>query len=120
MRRDDRDYLRDILRAARLIQDFVRETDWNEFATDLKTQSAVARQIEVVGEAAKRVSAAFRTAHPEVPWRKMAGMRDLLIHAYHSVEEDLVWNAATISVPELISLLEPLVLHDDVRDAGAG
>ena len=72
-------------------------------------ESAVARQLEIVGEAAKNLSPEFRAAHPEIPWRAMAGMRDVLIHAYRTVDRDAVWSAVTVSVPALIAALEPLV-----------
>jgi uncharacterized protein with HEPN domain len=72
-------------------------------------QSAVIRQLEIVGEATKRLSEPFRTNHPDIPWQKMAGMRDILIHAYDAVDLDEVWNASTRSIPQLIERLEPLV-----------
>jgi uncharacterized protein with HEPN domain len=58
-------------------------------------QSAIIRQLEIIGEATKHLSAAFRGNHPDIPWQKMAGMRDILIHAYDAVDLDEVWNAAT-------------------------
>lgn len=62
-----------------------------------------------MGEAAKNVSAEFRAAHPEIPWKAMAGMRDVLIHAYRTVDRDAVWSAVMVSVPALIASLEPLI-----------
>lgn len=78
-------------------------------------QSAVARQLEIIGEATKRLSEEFRGAHPEVPWRHMAGMRDVLIHAYDHVDMDEVWVAATESLPKLIAEIAPLVPPDRER-----
>jgi uncharacterized protein with HEPN domain len=85
MTRDDAAIL-DILKAARLAQRFVAGMDRDSFLADEKTQSAVVHQLLVIGEAAKRVSDAIRTAHPSVPWASMAGMRDKLIHAYDDVD----------------------------------
>jgi uncharacterized protein with HEPN domain len=76
---------------------------------DRKTQSAVLHQILILGEAAKRVSKAYRDQHPEIPWRQMAGMRDVLIHAYESVDVDEVWNTVNEEVPELLRKIEPLI-----------
>ena len=121
MHQRDRSYLIDILIAARLIREFVAGMDSDGFQLDLKTQSAVMRQLEVMGEAAKQVSGDFRTGHPQIPWRKIAGMRDVLIHGYRGVRPADVWNAATISVPALISDLEPLLPEaEDESDEGSG
>lgn len=106
---DDRGYLLDILECARRTEDFVRGVGREEFTGDAMRRAAVIRQLEVIGEAAKQVSPGFRAHHPEIPWRKMTGMRDMLIHAYRSVDEEIVWNAATVSVPALIAALEPLL-----------
>lgn len=102
-------YLIDILEAARLVQKFLSDIDKKAFEVDLMRQSAVIRQMEVVGEATKRLSEAFKANHPELPWRNMAGMRDILIHAYDHVDIEEVWNAAKVSIPDLIKKIEPLV-----------
>ena len=67
------------------------------------------RQLEIIGEATKRLREAFRASHPTIPWRQMAGMRDILIHNYDDVDLDEVWNVATIYIPELIQQIEPFV-----------
>lgn len=102
-------YLLDILEAARLVRTFVEDIDEDMFEQDLMRQSAVMRQIEVMGEATKRLSEEFRTNHPTIPWRSIAGMRDILIHAYDHVDLNEVWNAATVAVPALILQIEPLI-----------
>jgi uncharacterized protein with HEPN domain len=66
-------------------------------------------QLLVIGEAVKRLSPAFRAAHPEVPWRLIAGTRDKLIHFYEGVDLDQVWGMVTADLPELIRWIEPLV-----------
>ncbi len=76
-------------------------------------RSAVLQKLSVIGEAAARVSEETRTAHPEVPWNQARGMRNLLIHAYFSVDWDVVWTTATDSVPRLAGqIAEILVLED--------
>jgi uncharacterized protein with HEPN domain len=109
MSRHDLSYLTDILQAARLIEIFIQGVDKQEFYQDLMRQSAVIRQIEIIGEATKRLSDIFRNNHPEIPWRSMAGMRDILIHAYDHVDLDEVWNTATLAIPDLIQKVEALI-----------
>ena len=109
MTRDDVT-LWDMARAARLASDFVgRVADVGELEDDLLVQSAVIYQPLVIGEAAKRLSNDVRTSHPDVPWSEMARMRDRLIHGYDDVDLGLVWETATVDVPELLVQIEPLL-----------
>jgi uncharacterized protein with HEPN domain len=105
----DLSYLTDILEAAKQIQAFVNGVDKEQFDGSALIQSAVIRQIEIIGEAAKRLSEGFRTAHSDIPWRQISGMRDILIHAYDHVDIDEVWNVADMSIPVLIKQIEPLI-----------
>lgn len=105
----DESSLIDILHAARLVQSFVEGVDRRAFESDIMRQSAIIYQLTIIGEATKRISQEFRDSHPDVPWRQMAGMRDVLIHAYERIDMKEVWIAATVHVPDLISKIEPLV-----------
>ena len=108
MSRDEATLL-DIERAARLIIEFTRGTDVQDFLDDVKTQSAVLHQLLVLGEAVKRLSPAFRGRYPSIPWALIAGMRDNLIHEYDTVDLDEVWSTAERDVPRLLlSLNLPL------------
>jgi len=86
----DQSSVLDMLEAASRARSFTRGMSRKRFLTDLKTQAAVVRQIEIIGEAAKRVSDEFRLEHPEVAWRQYAGMRDKMIHAYDVVDYERV------------------------------
>jgi len=70
---------------------------------------AVARLVEIVGEAARRVSTATRDAHPEIPWRQIAGTRDRLIHAYDIIDPEILWSVLQDDLPDLIRRLEQVV-----------
>ncbi len=106
--RDDA-WLLDIVLAAKLAIDFVTGIDESEFMADLKTQAAVARQIEIIGEAAKRLSDDFRRDNPELQLREAAGMRDLVIHQYSRVDPKRLWQVVDKDLVELIAKLEPII-----------
>ncbi len=97
--RNERIYLADILAAIESIGSFVEGMSLDEFLADDKTASAVVRKLEVIGEAAKQVPAAIRQQYPEVPWKEMAGMRDVLIHFYFGVNLRLVWKTVQEDLP---------------------
>jgi uncharacterized protein with HEPN domain len=73
------------------------------------TQDAVVRQLEIIGEATKRISEELRSLNPRVPWSDMAGMRDVLVHDYIDVDIDIVWKTSTDSINILKSLLQTLI-----------
>lgn len=105
----DLTYLTDVLQAARLVQTFVEDVTETAFFKDPLRQSAVVRQLEIIGEATKRLSETFKNSYPEVPWHNMAGMRDVLIHAYDHVDLEEVWKTVERDIPELVAMIEPLV-----------
>ncbi|MHB8058908.1 MAG: HepT-like ribonuclease domain-containing protein [Desulfuromonadaceae bacterium] len=93
--------LHDIEAAAELISLFIQGIERDAFDDSLLIQSAVVRQIEIIGEATKRLSDDFRCQYYGVPWKQMAGMRDILIHAYDSIDPDEVWNVAIRDLPKI-------------------
>lgn len=100
------DLVVDISDAARQIKEYIRGMTFEKFEKDRKTQDAVIRNVEIVGEAVKRLSGGFKREHPDVPWRQMAGMRDVIVHRYFGVALDIVWKVVTKDLPEAIALLE--------------
>ncbi|MDP2215785.1 MAG: DUF86 domain-containing protein [Methanolobus sp.] len=93
------DYLQDILYAIKKVDDFTSDLTYDQFVEDEKTQFAVIRAIEVIGEAAKNIPDPVKNKHLSIPWRNITGMRDKLIHAYFGVDMEILWKAATIEVP---------------------
>jgi uncharacterized protein with HEPN domain len=101
--------LQDILTNARFAQQFVFGMTFEDFRTDPKTQFAVVRALEIIGEATKRIPQNIREDHPQIPWRSMAGIRDRLIHDYEHVSIDVVWQTVTEDVSKLIRQFEGIV-----------
>ena len=102
-------YLLDILLMAKEAMDFTKDMDKEAFLSDRKSQFAVIRCFEIIGEATKHLSDEFQRRHPDIPWSKMARMRDLLMHAYGRVNPDEVWDTTQNDLPSLISFLEGIV-----------
>lgn len=103
------DYIQDILDAIDDIDSFVSAIDFDEFAADKKTVHAVVRCLEIIGEAAKNVPESVKRNYPDVPWRRMAAMRDKLSHEYFGVDESIVWNVATEELPPLRPLIKKIL-----------
>ncbi|MGO9271995.1 MAG: DUF86 domain-containing protein [Terriglobia bacterium] len=97
---------RDILQAARLIGTYVKDVTEGEFRQDTEKQDAVIRRIEIIGEATAHLNERTRQAVAELPFRKMRGMRNIVAHDYAGVDIGIVWEVATIYVPEVRIVLE--------------
>jgi uncharacterized protein with HEPN domain len=100
MRRSYRLYLEDILSAMESVQLFVKGMSCEEFESDDIVRSAVVRKFEIIGEATKQVPEEMRLKYPQVPWRRMAGMRDKLVHFYFGVDYRLVWRTIKEDIPK--------------------
>lgn len=111
--REGSDYLVDIFDAARQALEFVQGYDYEAFLADRKTQFAVVRALEIIGEAAGKVPDEERQALPHVPWRLMAAMRNKLIHEYFGVDPEVVWKTTQEDLPELIRVLTGTGLDPD-------
>ena len=108
MPRDDA-YLLDMLLTAREARDFASSLGIEDFRQNRMAQLAVLKAIEIVGEAASRVSDAFAHEHPDIPWRAIVGMRNRLVHDYAGIDLDRVWETVRNDMPFSIAHLEPLV-----------
>ena len=108
----DPDFLADILEASIRAQKYISGLDYDGFMSDTKTQDAIIRTLEIVGEATKQLTPELRDSHANIPWKSMAGMRDRLIHDYFGVNLDIVWEVVTTDLPaieaEIKSILDNL------------
>jgi len=108
-RRDYRDYLRDIFDSILDVEAFTESMAFEDFAKDRKTINAVIRSLEVIGEAAKKIPKPVRDRYPSVPWKKMAGMRDKMIHEYFGVDVEILWKTIKENVPPLKPLIQEVL-----------
>jgi len=99
----------DILEAARRATGFVQGKTYLDYAASPLLQYAVERALEIIGEAASRLSEGFLKAHPEIPWRKIKGQRNILIHEYGEIDHALVWSVVSEHLPILVGQIEPLL-----------
>lgn len=101
MKKDVLVYVEDILDAMEKAETFIRGVTYEQFETDFRTNFAVVRAIEIIGEATKRLPTAFRDQHPDIPWKDMAGMRDVVIHGYDNVNLQIVWDVVKRDIPQI-------------------
>jgi uncharacterized protein with HEPN domain len=105
-KRDDTTILEDIRVAVDRILTYSQELEYDDFVTDIKTQDAIIRNIEILGEAAKLLSEKTKEKYPNVPWKDIAGTRDKLIHDYFGVNIDVVWSIVRNDIPLLKEEIE--------------
>lgn len=108
----DREYLLDIMEAAKLVAFYVSGIDEDDFLRDTQLQDSVIRRLEIIGEAARRISVDTQTEISSIPWREMIGMRNRMIHNYDDIDLYIVWQTVQDDLPRLIEGLEPLLPDD--------
>ena len=111
MKRDYSLFVKDMISAIESIEGFVKGTAPDNLAGDDKTSSAVIRKFEIIGEAAKHIPSDLKGQYPEIPWKKIVGMRDRMIHAYFGIDYELVWQVITAELPPLKSALRQMLLE---------
>ena len=106
--RSDKDLLSDIQAVAQRIAAYTAGMTYDAFLGDTKTQDAVVRNLEIIGEATKNLSVELRAKYPDLPWKGMVGVRDRLIHDYFGVNLDIVWQIITAELPEVAVKVEAM------------
>jgi len=102
-------YLQDILESIQQIEEYLDNVNENEFYRNPEKQDAVLRRLEIMGEAVKHISEEIRDKYDDVPWRRIAGMRDIIIHEYFGITLSMVWVVAKRDLPNLKSRIEKII-----------
>ena len=113
MKRKIKLYIGDMLENIALAQEMIRGMDYSSFVNDRRTNYAVIRCIEIIGEAAKRVPDELRRKYAAIPWKEMAGMRDMVVHFYMGIDYEIVWRVVTERFPHLKPSLEQMYAELD-------
>ncbi|MFH0837940.1 MAG: DUF86 domain-containing protein [Patescibacteria group bacterium] len=109
MTRDVILFLADILECCRLLGEYTHGIKESDFSTSIQLQDSVIRRLEIIGEATRNISLKLKNDYPEVPWRKMAGMRDILIHRYHGIYLEDVWGIVKKDIPALKKQIQKII-----------
>lgn len=112
-KRRDKEYLMDILTACENILCYKEGYDYETFIGDRKTQDAIIRNIEIIGEAVKNISETLKEKYPEIAWKEIAKTRDKLIHAYFGVDLDIVWDIINIDISHLREQVKEIIQRGD-------
>lgn len=116
---DDSVYVGHMLDMSKKATRLAQGKDRAEFDRDEALQLALAHLIQIIGEAARRVSPEFREAHPQIPWRAIVGMRHKIVHDYMEVDEDIVWDTVRHELLPLVTQLEAVIAPDNSVNNGS-
>lgn len=117
--RDLIEFLEDILEAITEIEGFTNGISVEQFAQNREKLLATVKLLEIVGEATKKIPDVLRSRYPQIPWRSVAGMRDVLVHEYWQVDVDVVWETVQESLPLLKDVILEMVDHMQRNEEGA-
>jgi len=112
-KRRDRDYPNDIREAIQRISAYTAGLTYEEFMKDMKTQDAVVRNLEIIGEATKNLSAGLKKSYPKIPWKDLMGMRDKMIHHYFGINYEIVWTIAREELTGFLPQIEEIVKKEN-------
>ena len=111
MKKDPEVFICHILESIDLIEEYSKNATQAQFLKKPSMQDAIIRSLEIIGESVKNLPNSFRDKHPDIPWKKMAGMRDILIHEYFDVDLILAWKVVQHELPKIKTKLQQLVDH---------
>ena len=111
--RGDPAFLADIIESIRRITIYIEDLGYETYLTDTKTQDAIVRNLEIIGEAVKNISDDLKLKHDDIPWKGLAGVRDKLIHHYFGVNFDIVWNIITEELPQITEKLDNISIDEE-------
>src|SRR4030042_6273892 len=112
-KRGNKEFLLDIIEAIKRIELYTKELSYSDFLQKIETQDAVARNLEIIGEAVKNISKNLKTKYNHIQWKEIAAMRDKVIHFYFGVNWDIVWKAAKDNLPQLKERIEGILKEID-------
>lgn len=111
-KRSDRIFFTDIIESMELIQNYINDVSEFDFENDSEKQDAVIRRFEIIGEAAKNISEKSKELYKDIPWREMAGMRDVIIHQYFGINMKMIWEVIMKDIPRIKSKLKKINLEN--------
>ncbi len=102
-------YLKDILEAINKIEKYINNLSFGDFAKNELIQDGVIRNLEIIGEAVKNIPDDVKKSNPEIEWRKIAGLRDILIHAYFGIDVNIIWDIVKNKIPALKGKISEMI-----------
>ena len=112
MSRDVNLFLEDMQTACEKVARYVKNMKQKQFLEDEKTYDAVVRNLTIIGEAVKNVPQEFRELHLDIEWRKIAGFRDIAVHDYFGIDEDILWDIIQNEIPYLLKQLNQIIIKE--------
>ena len=94
-------FIEDIIESIRLIEVYIRDTSKENFGKDIKLRDSVTRRLEIIGEAVKNIPDKIRENYPQIPWKMIAGLRDIIIHSYFDIDFEITWDIIKKDIPDL-------------------